>query len=208
MNQINRDTNFHICLLVGFILVLIWSFFGCFDLFTWVLEAFPAVVGVGSLIAVYRKFRLTNLTLVLIWLHAIVLLVGAHYTYSKMPLFDWLKDTFELSRNHYDRFGHIVQGFVPAILAREILLRTSPLHRGKWLFFVVVCICLAIGAAYELFEWLVAIVVQEDSIAFLAMQGDIWDTHKDMAFCLVSAIVALVTLGKLHDKALKKLSVG
>ncbi|MCK4752387.1 MAG: DUF2238 domain-containing protein [Planctomycetes bacterium] len=202
----DRDKKLHVFLLAGFLCILTWSFINCFDLLTWILEAAPAIVGVIILIAVYHKFRLTNLAFILVWLHAIVLLVGAHYTYSKMPLFDWLKDTFELSRNHYDRFGHIAQGFVPAILAREVLLRTSPLRRGKWLFFIIICICLAIAAAYELFEWLVAILIQEDSIAFLAMQGDIWDTHKDMALCLISAIAALVTLGKLHDKALKKLS--
>ncbi len=201
-----RNTKLHVFLLASFVLILIWSFVDCFDLLTWILEAAPAVVGVAILAAVYRKFRLTNLTLILMWLHAIILLVGAHYTYSKMPLFDWLKDTFELSRNHYDRFGHIAQGFVPAILAREVLLRTSPLRRGKWLFFIIVCICLAIAAAYELFEWLVVIVMQDASAAFLAMQGDMWDTQKDMALCLISAIIALVALGKSHDKALKKLS--
>jgi putative membrane protein len=124
-----------------------------------------------------------------------------------MPAFNWLRDTFDLSRNHYDRFGHIAQGFVPAILARELLLRTSPLKRGKWFFFIIVCICLAISAFYELLEWWVAAATGTAADLFLALQGDIWDTQKDMALCLLGAVVALIALGKLHDKALAKVGV-
>ena len=205
MGQTTRDKRLHIFLLLSLAAVFIWSFVGCFDLFTWFLEALPAVIGAAILISVYRKFRFTGLTYILIWLHAIILLIGAHYTYCRMPLFSWIRDTFELSRNHYDRIGHLAQGFVPAIIAREVLLRKSPLQRGGWLFSIVVCFCLAIAASYELFEWLIAVATGDHAGALLAIQGDIWDTQKDMALCLVGAVISLLTLGKLHDRALRKI---
>jgi len=196
------EKRLHLVLLVSLAAVLVWSVVKPFDFFTWVLEALIPVVGVLVLLFTYRKFRLTNLAYVLIWIHAIILLIGAHYTYSRMPAFNWLRDTFDLSRNHYDRFGHIAQGFVPAILARELLLRTSPLKRGKWFFFIIICICLAMSAFYELLEWWVAAATGTAADLFLALQGDIWDTQKDMALCLLGAVVALLALGKIHDKAL------
>ena len=203
-----KDRKLHMVLLVSLTGVFIWSVITPFDFFTWVLEALIPVVGVLVLLFTYRRFRLTNLAYVLIWIHAIILLIGAHYTYSRMPAFNWLRDTFDLSRNHYDRFGHIAQGFVPAILARELLLRTSPLKRGKWFFFIIICICLAISAFYELLEWWVAAVTGTAADLFLALQGDIWDTQKDMALCLWGAVVALLALGKIHDKALAEVGVG
>ena len=203
-----KDRKLHMVLLVSLTGVFIWSVITPFDFFTWVLEALIPVVGVLVLLFTYRRFRLTNLAYVLIWIHAIILLIGAHYTYSRMPAFNWLRDTFDLSRNHYDRFGHIAQGFVPAILARELLLRTSPLKRGKWFFFIIVCICLAISAFYELLEWWVAAATGTAADLFLALQGDIWDTQKDMALCLWGAVVALLALGKIHDKALAEVGVG
>lgn len=203
MSQNTKDRVTHICLLFSLAGVFVWSFIGCYDLFTWFLEAGPVIIAVPLLMLVYRKFRLTNLAYLLVWIHAIVLLVGAHYTYARMPLFDWVREAFELSRNHYDRVGHFAQGFIPAILAREILLRKSPLQRGKWLFFMVICICLAISAVYELLEWVVGAASGSAGVAFLATQGDIWDTQKDMALCLAGAIVALVILSRLHDKGLK-----
>lgn len=196
----------HVFLLLSLGPVFLWSLIGCFDFFTWLLEALPAVIGIAILVTVYKKFRLTNLTYVLIWIHAIILLVGAHYTYARMPLFDWIKEVFELSRNHYDRLGHVAQGFVPAVIARELLLRKSPLQRGKWLFFIVICICLAISASYELLEWLAAVTSADQAVAFLATQGDDWDTQKDMALCLAGAVAALLTLGRLHDRALRSLA--
>jgi len=196
------EKRLHLVLLVSLAAVLVWSVVKPFDFFTWVLEALIPVVGVLVLLFTYRRFRLTNLAYVLIWIHAIILLIGAHYTYSRMPAFNWLRDTFDLSRNHYDRFGHIAQGFVPAILARELLLRTSPLKRGKWFFFIIICICLAMSAFYELLEWWVAAATGTAADLFLALQGDIWDTQKDMALCLLGAVVALLALGKIHDKAL------
>ena len=205
MDTTTKDKRLHIFLLVSLIPIFIWSLVDCFDFFTWVLEALPVIIGGAIVISVYRKFRLTGLVYVLIWVHMIILLVGAHYTYARMPLFDWFRDVFELSRNHYDRLGHVAQGFVPAIVARELLLRKSTLQKGKWLFFIVVCICLAISAAYELLEWIVAVAAQDDAVAFLATQGDVWDTQKDMALCLAGAVIAFLSLGKVHDKALKKL---
>ncbi len=202
-----KDRKLHLVLLVSLAAVLVWSVVKPFDFFTWILEALIPVVGVLILLFTYRKFRLTNLAYVLIWIHAIILLVGAHYTYSQMPAFNWLRDTFELSRNHYDRFGHIAQGFIPVILARELLLRTSPLERGKWLSFIIVCICLAISAFYELLEWWVATVTGTAADLFLALQGDIWDTQKDMALCLLGAVVALVALGRMHDRALDRIEI-
>ncbi len=202
MSPVTKDTKLHIFLLLTLTAVGLWSFIGCYDLITWVLEAFPAIAGVVILICVYRKFRLTNLAYILIWIHAIVLFVGAHYTYSRMPLFNWIRDVFELSRNHYDRVGHVFQGFVPAIIARELLLRKTKLERGGWLFFIVVSICMAISAVYELFEWAVTIIAADKMVSFLATQGDPWDTQKDMALCLVGAILALLSLSKLHDRQL------
>ncbi|MHC4076384.1 MAG: DUF2238 domain-containing protein [Planctomycetota bacterium] len=205
MEQTAKETRLHIFLLVSLAAVFIWSLAECFDFFTWVLEALPVIIGGGVVIAVYRKFKLTNLVYVLIWMHAIILLIGAHYTYARMPLFNWIKEFLDLSRNHYDRLGHIAQGFVPAIIARELLLRTSPLKPSKWLFFIVVSICLGISAAYEVVEWLVAAGTGSAAVAFLATQGDEWDTQKDMALCLVGAVTALLSLGKLHNKGLMKL---
>ena len=206
MSQVTKDTKLHIFLLLSLTLVFIWSFIGYFDLLTWFLDALPVVIGIAILVSVYRKFRLTNLVYKLIWVHAIILLIGAHYTYSRVPLFNWIRDTFELSRNHYDRLGHFAQGFVPALIAREVLLRKSPLQRGGWLFSIVLCFCLAVSTLYELFEWLVVVITQDSSATFLATQGDAWDTQKDIALCLVGAVISLLTLAKLHDKTLKNLA--
>ena len=205
MSHSVKETRLHIFLLLSLVAVFVWSFIGCFDIFTWVWETLPVVIGVTVLVSVYRKFRLTGLAYVLVWIHVIILLVGAHYTYSRMPLFDWIRDAFDLSRNHYDRLGHFAQGFVPAIIAREVLLRKSPLRRGGWLLSIVICFCLAVGCLFELFEWLVAVASGSAAAAFLAIQGDVWDTQKDMALCLAGAVVSLLVLSKLHDKALKKI---
>lgn len=181
----------------------VWSGIDPHDRPTWWAEALPAIIAAVLLAAVYRRFRLTDLAYLLIATHAVILLVGAHYTYAEVPLFDWLKDWLELSRNHYDRLGHFVQGFVPAIVARELLLRTSPLTEGKWLFALVVLACLGISAAYELIEWTAAEATGEGAEAFLATQGDVWDTQKDMALALVGAVTALLALSTAHDHALR-----
>ena len=185
--------------------VFMWSGTHPRDVATWWLEVMPVIIGVPILVATYRRFPLTSLAYVLIWLHAIILMVGGHYTYAEMPLFNWIRDAFNLSRNHYDRVGHLAQGFVPAILAREILLRTSPLRPGKWLFFLVCCVALAISAFYELVEWWAALLTSpETGTAFLGTQGDVWDTQWDMALALVGAICSQLFLGRLHDAQLTR----
>jgi len=194
---------FHLSLLLSFLALLAWSAYLPHDWLTWFLETVPAMLGVMILLFTYARFRLTLLVYILIWLHAAVLLIGGHYTYAEMPLFNWLRDTYHLDRNYYDRVGHVFQGFVPAIIAREILLRRSPLKPGKWLFFIVTCICLAISAFYEFIEWWVALASGEAATAFLATQGDIWDTHWDMLLALCGALAAQVSLRRIHDRQLR-----
>lgn len=189
-------------LLVLLVPVYLWSMIHPADGFTWALEMLPVVIGIGILVPTFNRFRLTDLTYTLIGLHAVVLLVGAHYTYAGVPLFDWIRDSFDLSRNHYDRVGHFVQGFAPAMIAREVLIRTSPLKSSKWLSAIVVSICLAFSAVYELVEWAVAMLSGTGAEAFLGTQGDVWDTQKDMALCLVGSIVSLLLLSRWHDKQL------
>ena len=157
------------------------------------------------LAATYQRFRFTQLVYSLCALHAIILMVGGHYTYAEVPLFNWIRDTFGLARNHYDRVGHLAQGFVPAMVTREILLRTSPVGPGKWLTTLVIAVCLAISALYELIEWGVAEATGTAAEAFLGTQGDVWDTQKDMALCLDGALAALLSLTRIHDRALATL---
>jgi putative membrane protein len=196
----------HLALLAAVLGVLAWSGIAPYDRLTWWLEVSPTIIGLVALAATWRRFRFTDLALTLIALHMIILCVGGKYTYALVPLGDWARDTLHLSRNHYDRLGHIAQGFVPAIIAREILLRCGALARRGWLAFLVVCICGAISAAYELIEWLVALVSKEASDSFLGTQGDPWDTQTDMALAFAGAILALVTLARLHDAQLARLA--
>lgn len=193
-----------LALLCVVLLALLWSAIGPRDGFTWLLEVAPVLIGVPLLLATAR-FRWTNLAYLLIAIHATILCVGGHYTYVDVPLFNWLRDTLHLSRNHYDRLGHLAQGFVPAILTRELLLRKTPLRPGGWLFMLVTCVCLAISAAYELIEWQVAVGTGEAADAFLALQGDIWDTQKDMALALLGAAFAQLALRAAHDRAISRL---
>ncbi|GHH41782.1 DUF2238 domain-containing protein [Lentzea cavernae] len=186
------------------VVALVVSGIGPYDRATWYLEVAPVVIGGVLLVATYRRFRLTPLLYRLIFLHALVLLLGGHYTYARVPAGFWVQDLFDLARNHYDRFAHFVQGFVPAVLAREILVRRSPLRPGGWLFFVVVCVCLAFSATYELGEWLAAVVGGSAADEFLGTQGDVWDTQWDMFMALVGALVAQVVLGRVHDRELAR----
>jgi putative membrane protein len=202
MKEIPRS---HFALLATVVAVTVWSGWQPYDRLTWWLEASPALAGLAILLATYRKFRLTTLCYVLIALHMCVLCVGGHYTYARVPLFDWLRPLFAWQRNNYDRLGHLMQGFVPAIIAREVLLRLGVLARRKWLPFVVVSICLAISAVYELFEWWTALLSGAAANDFLGSQGDVWDTQSDMCLALVGAITALVLLSALHDRGLRKL---
>lgn len=192
-------------LLGGFFAVMLWSVIHPHDLFTWFLEALPALAALLILALTYKRFPLSNLAYVLIFLHSIVLLVGAHYTYAEVPLFNWIRDTFHTQRNSYDGIGHFSQGFFPAIIAREILLRKTPLKRGSWLAFISICIVLAFSAFYELIEWWVALATGSKGDAFLGTQGDIWDTQKDMLLCLIGSILSILLLSRAHDRSLEKM---
>lgn len=196
----------HRAMLAAFAVTLAWSAWHPKEYFTWFLEVLPALIGLMIVAATYTRFRLSDLAYLAILLHSLVLMVGGHYTYAEVPLFNWLRDDhIGLVRNDYDRLGHFAQGFFPAILAREILLRRSPLVRGKWLFFIVTCICLAISAGYELIEWRVAVSSGDEAVAFLATQGDPWDTQWDMFTALIGALVSLVLMGRIHDRSMARL---
>jgi putative membrane protein len=190
------------------LLVLAWSGYQPKDVFTWFLEVAPVLIALPLLLLTGRSFPLTSLAYGLLALHGVILMVGGHYTYAEMPLFNWLRDSFDLSRNHYDRVGHIAQGFIPAIVAREILLRTSPLRAGKWLFFLTTSVCLAISAFYEMIEWWVAIGSGDEAVAFLATQGDVWDTQWDMFLALCGALSSQLLLGRRHDRQLARINQG
>lgn len=185
--------------------ILIWSAINPADYFTWFLEVLPALIGFVVLVITYKKFKLTSLTYTLILIHCIILMVGGHYTYAEVPLFDWIKDFFALGRNNYDKVGHLAQGFIPAIIAREILIRKSVIKGSGWLNFLVICFCLAFSAFYELIEWWVAVSTGESAEAFLGTQGYVWDTQSDMALALLGAIFSLMILSKIHDNQLKKI---
>lgn len=194
-------------LLAMLAMVFAWSAWQPRDLFTWWLEVLPVLIALPLLAATYPRFRFSRLAYGLMLLHAVILLIGGHYTYAEMPLFNWLRDAFDLARNHYDRLGHVAQGFIPAIVAREILLRRSPLRPGGWLFFLVTCVCLAISAFYEMIEWWVVLASGSDAVAFLATQGDVWDTHWDMLLALLGAITAQLMLGRWHDRSMRRIGM-
>jgi putative membrane protein len=173
---------------------------------TWWLEVAPVLIGIPILALTYRKFPLTPLLYRLLFIHALILVLGGHYTYAKVPLGFWIQETFGFARNHYDRIGHFAQGFIPAILTREILVRCSPLQPGKWLAFVVVSVCLAFSACYELIEWAAALIGGSSAESFLGTQGDVWDTQSDMFMALLGAILALLLLSRVHQRAILRLS--
>jgi putative membrane protein len=192
-------------LLVICSVALVISAMNPYDRITWYLEVFPILIGVPILIAVYSRFQFTPLAYRLILVHCLILMLGAHYTYARVPVGFWVQDLLSLSRNHYDRLGHLAQGFIPAILAREVLLRRSPLVPGKWLFFLVTSVCLALSSFYELIEWWAAILGGEGAQAFLGTQGDVWDTQWDMFLALVGAVAAQLVLVRVHDRQLEHL---
>jgi putative membrane protein len=171
----------------------------------WFLEVFPVMLVVPILLATYRRFPLTTLLYWLIGVHALILMLGGHYTYARVPFGFWLQDLFEFSRNHYDRIGHLAQGFIPAIATREILIRASPLGSSRWLPFITVSVCLAVSATYEFLEWWTALLAGAGADEFLATQGDVWDTQWDMFLAVCGAVAALVLLGRAHDRALARL---
>ena len=184
--------------------VFVWSGISPHDRFTWVLEVFPVMLGVPVLVYLYLRFRFTPLVATLIAVHAVILMVGGKYTYAEVPLGFWMARTFHFTRNHYDRIGHFAQGFIPALIARELLIRRSPLRGSRWLPFFVVCFCLALSALYELIEFWTAIATGSASDAFLGTQGDPWDTQWDMMLALIGAIVGLAVLSSWHDRQLRR----
>ena len=195
-----------IILLALWVVALIASGIHPTDRLTWFMEVAPVLIAIPLLVATYRRFPLTPLLYGLIFLHGLILMLGGRYTYAQVPLGFWLQDLFDLSRNHYDRIGHFAQGFIPAILAREILLRTTPLKPGRMLVLLVTSICLAFSAFYELIEWWAALAIGADADAFLATQGDVWDTQWDMFLALIGALTAQLLLARLHDRQLAAFS--
>ena len=188
-----------------FLAVLIWSAIEPKDRLTWALEAGPAIIGLLVMATTRQSFPLTPLLYFWILVHCIVLMVGAKYTYAEAPLFDWISELFGWERNNYDKVGHFMQGFVPALLAREILLRKKLVNADGWRNFIILSICLAFSAFYELIEWWAALLIGEDADAFLGTQGYVWDTQSDMAWALLGAFVCLITLKKTHDLQIKPL---
>jgi putative membrane protein len=177
------------------------------DYTTWWLETFPIFITVPILMASYKRYTLTSLVYRLLFAHALILILGGHYTYAEVPLGNWMQDWFDFTRNHYDRIGHLAQGFVPAMLFRELLLRSSPLRQGRLLFTMVVASCLAVSASYELIEWAAAVTLGYGADAFLGTQGDPWDTQTDMLMALIGAISAQALLGKMQDRQLGQSSL-
>ena len=185
------------------VLGLVWSGVAPHDQPTWALEVFPVVIAIPLLWFTRTRFPLTPLLYVLIAVHGSILMLGGHYTYALVPPGDWARELFDLSRNPYDRLGHFAQGFVPALIAREVLLRRTPLRRGGWLFFIVVCICLAISACYEFLEWWTAVIIGGKADAFLGTQGDVWDTQWDMFMAGCGAVIAQILLARWQDRQLQ-----
>lgn len=201
------DRRFHLSLLAVGVVVLLWSGYRPKDAFVWVLEVAPAIMAGVVLLALYPRFRFTDLVYVLILVHAIILMIGGHYTYAEMPLFSWLRDELGLARNYYDRVGHVAQGFIPAMIAREVLVRHRVVQGRRWLFFVVCCVALAVSAVYEFLEWWVAVASGTAADAFLATQGDVWDTQWDMFLALCGAAAALLLLSRWHDRQLEQVAM-
>jgi putative membrane protein len=190
-----------------FFTILIWSGLNPKDQYTWFLEVFPAIIGFTIILFSYKTFKFTTLTYTLILLHCIILMVGGHYTYAQVPLFDTIKELLNQDRNNYDKVGHFFQGFVPSIITREILIRKNIIPSANWRNFFIVCFCLALSSFYEIMEWVIALFSKESAEAFLGTQGYVWDTQSDMGLALVGSIVALILLSKYHDKQLAKLNL-
>lgn len=193
--------------IVIFCTTLIWSGIGPYDYFTWFLEVVPALIGVVILWKTEKTFPITVLVYNLILTHMIILMIGGHYTYAEVPLFNTIRDLFEMTRNNYDKVGHFAQGFVPAMVAREIFIRKKIINSKAWENFLIVIFCLGFSAFYELIEWWVALGSGESAEAFLGTQGYIWDTQSDMGLALLGAVVALISLSKIHNKQLKKIQL-
>jgi len=203
---VKRQNREPVILLVACVVLLTLSRLDPHDRLTWLLEVSPVLIALPLLVVTYSRFRLTPLLYRLLFIHAVILMIGGHYTYSLTPIGFWMQRAFGFARNHYDRIGHLAQGFIPAIAAREVLLRRSPLVRGKWLFFLVTCVCTTVAALYELIEWGTALLAGEGATAFLGTQGDPWDAQWDIFLALVGAVSAQLTLNRLHDRNLQRLT--
>ena len=195
----------YIVLLACFLAGLILSGIHPHDYFTWILEVFPAILGTMVLIATFKKFRFTDLTYIFIVIHCYILFVGGHYTYAEVPLFDWIKEVFHQSRNNYDKVGHFAQGFIPAMIVRELFVRKQVVKPGAWLSFLTVCVCATISVFYEFLEWLVALLSGQSAESFLGTQGYVWDTQSDMLYACIGATCMVVLLGKIQNKQIDKL---
>ncbi len=204
--RVDDSTRFLLALLILTLLVLLWSNIGPKDRITWFMEVAPVLIAVPILTYTWQNFPLTRLLYLLIFIHGLILMIGGHYTYAEVPAGFWIQEIFNFDRNHYDRLGHFAQGFVPAILAREILLRKTCLKTGKMLFYLVLSVCLAFSAFYELIEWWAALLYGGEADAFLATQGDIWDTQWDMFLALIGAVTAQLTLSRIHDRQIARIS--
>jgi putative membrane protein len=191
--------------LIIFFVALIISGINPHDYFTWFLEVIPALVALVILVTTYKKFQFSNFIYGLILFHSIVLMIGGHWTYAEVPLGFWIQDVFNFSRNHYDRFGHLMQGFVPALVAREMIIRNNIISNRKWMTFFIIFTILGFSAFYEFFEWGMSLATGESATAFLGTQGDVWDTQWDMFMCLIGSTLAILTMGRFHDKFLKNL---
>jgi putative membrane protein len=199
-----RPSAYELVLLGSMVVLLVWSGIHPHDRFTWWLEVAPIFIGVPALILLYPRLRLTPLVYTLIWIHCGILMLGGHYTYAQVPLGFWMERWFGFTRNHYDRIGHLAQGFIPAMLAREIFIRRSPLAGSRWLPFMVICFCLAFSAFYELIEFWTALAEGGAATDFLGTQGDPWDTQWDMMLALIGAIVSLLLLSRVQDRQLAR----
>jgi len=191
-------------LVILFVIGLAISGINPHDYFTWILEVFPGIIGFIILITTFKKFRFSYLVYVLILLHSYILFVGGHYTYAEVPLFDWIRDVFHQSRNNFDKLGHFAQGFVPAMIVRELFIRLE-IVKKRWLSFLTICVCLSISVLYEFLEWFVAIVSGQSAESFLGTQGYVWDTQSDMLYALIGAICMKIFLSRFHDKQIVKM---
>lgn len=191
-------------LVFAFIIGLLISGINPHDYFTWFLEVFPAIIGLLVLILTFKKFRFTYLVYVFVLIHCYILFIGGHYTYAEVPLFDWIKEYFNQSRNNYDKIGHFAQGFIPAMIARELFIRKEIIKRGTWLSILTICFCISISVLYEFLEWFVAIASGQSAEAFLGTQGYVWDTQSDMLFAFIGAFTMIILFSKLHDKQIEK----
>jgi len=192
-------------LIALFLIGLLLSAIHPHDYFTWILEVFPSIIGLLILIFTFKKFTFSDLTYILILCHCYILFIGGHYTYAEVPLFDWIKDIFHQSRNNYDKVGHFAQGFVPAIIIRELFIRKEIVKQVHWLPFLTICVCITISVLYEFLEWFVAIVSGQSAESFLGTQGYVWDTQSDMLFATIGSICMIVFVSKFHDKQIAKI---